>query len=204
MLQMSGAGISMLTPAGSRGTVCATDDRAARIEEVQMTMGVGPCIDAITTGSPVLIADTDRPGGVDVGRWAPLGDLAASGVRALFAFPLRIGAITLGALDFYRETPGGLEAEDLSRALLAADVAGLTLLRLVAATDDVFAPDAAAGADYRLEVHQASGMVAVQLGVTVGEALLRLRARAIAEGRSLAELARDVVGRRVRFEVEDR
>lgn len=95
----------MLTEAGNRGTVCATDERAAGIEDLQLTTGVGPCIDAVTSGSPVLIADLDRSEGVDLARWAPLGDLPASGVRVLFAFPLRIGAITVGALDLYRDTP---------------------------------------------------------------------------------------------------
>ena len=56
------------------------------------------------------------------------------------------------------------------------------------------------GADFRFVVHQASGMVAVQLGVSVGEALLRLRAYAFANDRLLAEVAEDVVGRRLRFD----
>jgi GAF domain-containing protein len=194
----------MLTKAGNQGTVCATDERAARVEDLQLTTGVGPCIDAVTSGSPVLIADLDRSEGVDLARWASLGDLSTSGVRALFAFPLRIGAITVGALDLYRDTPGELAAEELSVALFAADVAAIALLQLVTATDDVFALDTSRGADYRMQIHQATGMVAVQLGVTVGEALLRLRARAFTDGSSVAELAADVVARRVRFQMEDR
>jgi hypothetical protein len=60
-----------------------------------------------------------------------------------------------------------------------------------------------AGADFQYVVHQASGMIAVQLGVGVGEALVRLRAYAFANDRRLTEVAADVVGRRLRFDPED-
>lgn len=54
--------------------------------------------------------------------------------------------------------------------------------------------------DRRAVVHQAAGMISVQLGVDVAEALLRLRAHAFATGRSMADLAAEVVERRVRFD----
>src|SRR4051794_474258 len=91
MLRVSGAGISMVTPEGNRGIVCATDATAGGIEDLQLTTGVGPCIDAVMSGSPVLIADIDEPGSVDVRRWPGFTDeLQTAGVRAVFAFPLRI------------------------------------------------------------------------------------------------------------------
>jgi GAF domain-containing protein len=203
-LGVSGAGISMVTAAGNRGTVCATDDRAARIEDLQVSTGVGPCIEATESGSPILIGDLEHPGGVDISRWVEFaGVIREAGVRAVFVFPLRIGAITVGAMDLYRDTPGDLSQDDLTAAFTAADVASVALLHLVTGSADAFAPDPSMRADFRLHVHQATGMVAVQLNVPVEEALLRLRARAFAEGRSLSELAADIVAGRVRFEAED-
>ena len=203
-LGVSGAGISMVTAAGNRGTVCATDDRAARIEDLQISTGVGPCIDATISGSPILIGDLDGPGAVDLSRWLEFaGVIREAGVRAVFVFPLRIGAVTVGAMDLYRDTPGDLSPDNLTAAFTAADVASLALLHLVTDSPDAFAPDPTVRADFRLHVHQATGMVAVQLDVPVAEALLRLRARAFAEGRSVSDLAADVVAGRVRFEVED-
>ena len=106
-------------------------------------------------------------------------------------------------MDLYRDTPGDLSPDNLTAAFTAADVASLALLHLVTDSPDAFAPDPTVRTDFRLHVHQATGMVAVQLDVPVAEALLRLRARAFAEGRSVSDLAADVVAGRVRFEVED-
>jgi hypothetical protein len=49
------------------------------------------------------------------------------------------------------------------------------------------------------EVHQATGMLIVQLGVDAATALVRLRAYAYAHDRRLSEVAGDVVARRLRF-----
>ena len=204
MLGVTGAGISLSTPAGNRGVVCATDDVAARVEELQVTLGEGPCLDAISSGGPVLVPDLDRPDDVVVGRWPAFMDgAAAAGVRAVFAFPLRIGAIGLGAIDLYRTSRGDLGADELTGALMAADAAALALLDLDPA-GDAFADDQATRSTYHLQVHQATGMVQAQLDVTTDAAFALLRARAFAGGRPLVDIATDVVERRLRFTPEDR
>src|SRR5882757_8563385 len=126
VLGVSGAGVAMVTKAGNRGVVCATDDVSARIEELQFSLGEGPCVEAVTTGVPVLIADLLEPNGASVDRWPVFMEGAeAAGVRAVFAFPLRIGAIIVGALDLYKDRPGELDGDQLPAALMAADVAAL-------------------------------------------------------------------------------
>jgi hypothetical protein len=178
MLNVTGAGISMMTEAGNRGVVCATDDVAAQIEDLQFTLGERPCIEAVRSGVPVLVPNLDMPDDVAVDRWpAFMKGAGVAGVRAVFAFPLRIGAINVGALDLYRDRPGELTAAHLR------------------------------GGSWRptpqLLLHQATGMVQVQLGVRTEEAFLMLRARAFALGRPIADVATDVVGRKLRFTVED-
>jgi hypothetical protein len=205
MLGVTGGGISMVTTAGNRGVVCATDDISAQIEDLQFTLGEGPCIDAVHAGAPVLIADLNEPGDLRVERWpAFMEGAATAGVRAVFAFPLRIGAIDVGALDLYRDQPGELAADELPAALMAADAAAVALLHLDTARDNVFADDLDARSTYQLQVHQATGMVQVQLGITTEDAFLMLRARAFAAGRPLVDVATDVVARRLRFSTEDR
>lgn len=194
----------MVTTAGNRGVVCATDDVSARIEDLQLTLGEGPCIDAARSGAPVLIPDLSTPDDILVDRWpAFIEGAGAVGVRAVFAFPLRIGAINVGVLDAYRSEPGGLLDGQLRAALLAADAAALALLHIETATEDLFADNADARSAYQLQVHQATGIVQVQLGVPTEEAFLMLRARAFALGRPLVDVATDVVARRLRFSVED-
>jgi GAF domain-containing protein len=204
MLSISGAGISMVTKTGNRGVVCATDDVSARIEDLQLTLGEGPCVDAAEFGAPVMIPDLRTPDDIVLDRWpAFLEGAGAVGVRAVFAFPLRIGAINVGVLDAYRREPGPLRYGELRAALLAADAAALALLQIDPASDDLFSDDTDARSTYQLQVHQATGIAQVQLGVSTEEAFLMLRARAFALGRPLVDVATDVVARRLRFSVED-
>jgi hypothetical protein len=135
-------------------------------------------------------------------RWPGYGPAAhAQGVRAVFAFPLQVGAARLGALDIYRDEPGALSPRAVSHALTFADIAvGL----LLDGQDGAAKGKAAAGLDdafaYRLEIYQAQGMVMIDLGVSLAEALVRLRAHAFAIGQDLSEVARDVVAGNVRLE----
>lgn len=200
----------MVTRTGNRGVVCATDDVSSRIEELQLTLGEGPCVDAVDGGVPVLVPDLSDPDDVAVDRWPAFMESAASmGVRAIFAFPLRIGAIGVGVLDLYRDRPGELDADDLATALRTADVCALALLDLDlngTAGSGLFLDSSDTSGTNALgyQVHQATGMVQVQLGVSTEHAFLLLRARAFATDRSLTELAQDVVNRRMRFSAEDR
>jgi hypothetical protein len=204
LLGVTGAGISMVTAAGNRGVVCATDDVSARIEELQFTLGEGPCMDATQFGGPVLVPDLEERGDLAVERWpAFLEGAVDAGVRAVFAFPLRIGAINVGALDLYRLSPGDLLPSQLSGALTASDTAAVAILEADAGTATGFVDDLDARSAYRLEVHQATGMVSEQLAVRIEEAFVLLRARAFASGRPVAEVAGDVVARRITFAAED-
>ncbi len=203
-LGMAGAGVAMVTKAGHRGVVCATNDVSARIEEMQFSLGEGPCVEAVMSGVPVLIADLFEPNGAAVDRWPVFMEGAqAAGVRAVFAFPLRIGAIIVGTLDLYNDGPGDLDHAQLPAALMAADAAALALLHINTDTVTGFADDFASRGSYQMQVHQATGMLQVQLGVTAEAAFLMLRARAFTMGLSLGEVAKRVVNRRLRFSQED-
>lgn len=203
-LGVTGAGIAMVTNEGNRGVVFATDETSARIEDLQFALGQGPCIDAVETGTPLLIADLNDGDGIDSDHWPVFRDGARKvGVRAVFAFPLRIGVITVGVLDLYRDVTGTLDPDQLLAALMAADVAALALLELDVSSSAAFSDDDTARSTYRLEVHQATGIVQVQLDVTSEAALLMLRARAFALGRPVTGVARDVIAHRLRFTRED-
>src|SRR4051794_17327159 len=204
MLGISGAGIAMVTAEGHRGVVCATDDVAAKIEELQLTLGEGPCIDAATALAPVLVPDLEDASDLAVERWtAFIPGATETGVRAVFAFPLRVGAISVGVIDLYRDQPGQLDASKLTAALMAADAAALALLYTDVTGENAFPDDQDWPASYQLQVHQATGMVMAQTGLTIDQAFVMLRARAFADNRALVDLAGDVVARRVRFSMED-
>lgn len=198
-LDLSGAGASVAASTGDPVMIFATDERAEFVENLQLTLGVGPCMDAVAHGVAVLVPDVREPVDVDVERWPGFLDAADdAGVRALFALPLRIGAIRVGALDLYRAEPGALGAQALREAFLAADAMAWSLVGAdLGQTEGQDLPWPAL--DGGMRVHQATGMVQAQLDVPTAEALLALRARAFVEGRTVAELASDVVERRLRF-----
>ena len=123
------------------------------------------------------------------------------GIRAVFAFPMQIGAMRLGVLDVFRENTGPLTGQQLPVALTIADVTVATLLdqQEEGGPDDP-GDDLAAAVENQAELFQAQGMVMVQLATSLDEAMVRLRAYAFAENRPLGEIAHDVVTRRLRFD----
>jgi GAF domain len=196
---MTGAGIMLMSGDVPRGSVCTTDDVSALVEQLQYDLGEGPCVDAYQLDRAVLEPDLAHP---MAPRWlAFAGPALDAGVRAVFGFPLRVGAVRLGALNVYRDRAGSLDGEQHADALVMADVAAEVILLLQAdAPPDEIAAELAAGANFQYLVHQATGMVSVQLGVTLGQALIRLRAHAFGSGRPLPEVARQVVTRALRFD----
>jgi GAF domain-containing protein len=194
----TGVGLVLMTNAGPAGTVAATDGAAAIMEDLQFTLGEGPGVDSSRTGRPVLQPELSHTGPA---RWpAFCAGASEASIRAVFAFPLRVGGIRLGVLDLYRDRPGGLSDTDLAEALSFADAATAVLL-------DLQAHGARSGSipmiEDRAEVHQATGMISVQAGVTLVQALVLLRARSFADDSPINSLARDVVSRMVRFTNDD-
>jgi GAF domain-containing protein len=196
---VSGAGIMLMSGDGPRGSLCTTNQVSARIEELQYTLGEGPCLDAYHQDRPVLEPDLADPA---TPRWFGFaGPAVEAGVRAVFGFPLQVGSVRLGALNLYCDRPGPLSDEQYADALVMADVAAQAVLVMQAgAPPGALAAKLEAGADFQYVVHQASGMVSAQLDASVGHALIRLRAYAFGHDRRLVHVADDVVSRRLRFD----
>jgi GAF domain-containing protein len=195
---MTGAGIMLMSGDVAQGSICSSNPVSALMEDLQYTLGEGPCVDAYQHDQPVLEPALAAP---ELSRWFAFTPPAVqAGVRAVFGFPLRVGAITIGALSLYRDHPGPLDDDQYADALVLAGVAARAVLTMQAeAPPGMLATALEAGADFRFVVHQASGMVSAQLEASIGEALVRLRAYAFAHDRPLAAVAEDVVGRRLRF-----
>lgn len=196
---LNGAGITVMAGEVNQGSLGASDEVSRAIEELQFALGEGPCVDAHRDQRPVLEPDLRAPTG---SRWHAFGPLVVeAGGRALFAFPLRLGAVRLGALDLYRDRPGRLTDEQHADALVVADVVTeAVLLMQSAAPPGLLAAALAEGVDVHPIVHQATGMVAAQLGVSVGEALVRLKAFAFGNGRALDDVVKDVLSGTLRFD----
>lgn len=196
---MTGAGIMLMSGDVPSGAVCTTDTVSRLIEELQFTLGEGPCVDAFHHDRPVLEPDLAQPAAP---RWVAFaGPAIAAGARAVFGFPLQVGAVRLGALNLYRDEAGPMSDEQHADALVMADVSAAAVLMMQAnASPGDLAVELESGSDFRYVVHQASGMVAVQLDVTIAQAMIRLRSYAFGNDRPLTEVAQDVVARRLRLD----
>jgi hypothetical protein len=115
---VSGAGVMLMSGDIPRGSLCATDQVSQLIEELQYTLGEGPCVDAYQQGQVVAEPDLGDPA---ERRWPAFTPPAvAAGVRAVFGFPLRAGTVRLGALNLYRDVPGPLTGGQHADALVVA------------------------------------------------------------------------------------
>ena len=205
------AGGGWVAAASGRGpdfVICVTDLVGEQLAEMQLTLGEGPCHDVLATAAPVLAADLgDEPSNR---RWPAFTPEARQlGAAVVYAFPLVIGAIRAGVMGLYRSSPGPLSGPQLGDCLLLADTATVLLLDGLgdgagpAADGDGHGarpagqpPELAA---HRAEIDQATGMLTVQLGVGITEAFVRLRAYAYTHDRRLADVAADIVSRRLRL-----
>jgi GAF domain-containing protein len=196
---VNGAGVMLMSGDMPRGSLCSTDAVSHLIEELQYTLGEGPCVDAYRKDQVVTEPDLAEP---ETLRWQAFTPPALeAGVRAIFGFPLRVGTVRLGALNLYRDRPSPLTAEQHADALVMADVAARWVLEAQAgAPSGALAAELEIGADFHFAVHNAAGMVSVQLGSSVTEALIRLRAYAFLHDRLLADVAQDIIARRLRLE----
>jgi hypothetical protein len=208
--EMSGAWVAAAGGRGPDFVICVTDPVAEQLAELQLTLGEGPCHDVLASAAPVLAADL---GSEQSGRRWPgfAAQARLLGAGAVFAFPLTIGAIRAGVMGLYRSAPGPLQAERFGDSLVLADLATALLLDGAARGGD---GDAAAAAGpvldgqspdlvlHRAEIDQATGMLTVQLGVPMAEAFARLRAYAYAHDRRLADVASDIVARRLRLHAD--
>lgn len=199
LLSLSGAGISLMADGQLRGSTGVSEPGVAAVQELQLELGEGPGVDAWTSDAPVLEPDLADP---ETDRWPTFAQAAErAGVRAVFALPLHVGTIRIGVLMLYRARAGPLDDEELAMGLVVADVASQVVLTIQAGAPADRVHEVLAGEPpHWAEVHQATGMVSVQLGVPMDEAFVRLRAHAFGGDRSLRDVAGDVVARRLRLD----
>lgn len=193
LLGVAGAGVTLMAKS-HLGAVWASDSLAQTVEDLQFSLGEGPALDAHCLGSPALEPELAETGG----RWPFFGSkVYEMGVRSVFSFPLQAGVIRLGALNLIRKESGMLSSGQLADALILADVATMHLIDLQAEgslhwpLSDRFAE--------RARVHQATGMVAAQLGSDMTTALARLRGHAFASDVDIFQVAEEVISRRLRL-----
>lgn len=198
-LPITGAAVSLFGGATAETLVCASDALAARLDELQFSLGEGPRWRAVRTRLPVLVPDAQA--GAHHPDW-PMFHKAISGTEAaaLFVFPLIVGAMDLGVVELHHSVPGTLSRPHQAMAVVLAGQTTWYLLRKILT---ISSPDTDPTLDpalmSRREIHQATGMVLAQSGATATDSLLLLRAYAFSHDLTLRETAQAVLDGRLSF-----
>ncbi len=197
-LHVDGASISLFGPTGNQSTICTTDQIATGAETFQFELGEGPHWQALRSGDPVLCPDLRSE---TLASWPMFTSAALRlGISAVFAFPMKLGAATVGVVDLLSLEPRHLDAHQVALATTMANrIAPVAVTLATRSAEDVVAHEAATVPALRREVHQATGMLQAQLDISATDAFARLRAYAFTSGRPVNDVARDVVGRTLDF-----
>ena len=196
-LPVDGIAISTLGDFLGSETVSASDPLAVRIDELQIDFGVGPCWDAMAAAKPIFEPDIQRrPTRV----WPAFSEgIQGEKLGAIYAFPLRMGHLRLGAIDLYTTEPGQLSEQHVRQTVALAAVASrLVLLRAFRLATE-FNPVEESDQLSRRAVHQATGMVLIQLQIPAADASLIIQGHAFSSGRSMLEVAEDIINGRLNF-----
>lgn len=190
-LDLLGASVHLLAD-GSAGVFVAADGTPARLGDIEFDAGDGPGATAVALNRPVLVSNLAGPFGDE---WPGYRHGALElGVASVFVFPLHLGAVAFGTLELLSGRVGALSREHARLARRFAAI-GVEILLDGDLTDS--AGELSGGLERafanRADIAQAQGMVMVDLGVTLGEAIARMRAHAFASEMALSELARKVI-----------
>ena len=194
-----GVSLTIAYTAPHRVTLCSTDDGAARLEDLQDVLGQGPGPTAYRTGRQIRVVVGD-PGTSGDARWTQFDAavLDAFGAVRITAIPIHPDGEVLGVLTCHQPADSAPRlGEDTAQFL--ADAIGVALLK----DPDQLATDLSGPWSSRAQIHQATGMVVAQLGISPDEALALLRAHAFAYTWSLAQVAASVVAGELNFTEPD-
>jgi hypothetical protein len=187
---ISGAAVSTLGDVLGTETISASDQIAARLDELQFDYIEGPCWDALATRRPVLEPGLAIGGG---GQWPVFTPAARdTGVRSIFAFPLLAGTVPLGAIDLYALSHVTLSDDQCRQAIAMGEIIGQHVLRRAIREGDHPTEEPSPRFSRRV-IHQATGVVLAQLQISADDAALVIQGHAFTLGRPVKSIAQDIV-----------
>ena len=201
-MALDGAAIALISEDDDLMPLCTSNTAASALMDLEISVGEGPSVDASRGDA---IEDTDLVATSDSNWSTYRPEAVALGARAVFGYPVRLGAIRFGTLSLFRNRPGPLDEGQSSDAYLMASVIGRSILAEQAGGSPgglVGELDGVSMLDFR--VHQAAGMVAIQGSMSVKEALVFLRAHAFGISCQLSILAERVVSGTTRLAPDSR
>ena len=195
LLDAAQAGLLLSDQRGGLHVMASTSEKTKHLELFQLQADEGPCLDCYRTGQAVAVDNL----AAEITRWPVFAPVAlAEGYVAVHAFPMRLRETTIGALNLFSTRSGALPDEERHVAQALADIATIGLLqeRAIHRNDELVGQLEGALAS-RVVIEQAKGVLAEKGGLDMGEAFQQLRTYARNNNVRLADVAHDIVERRM-------
>ena len=174
----------------SRATVAGSSAQAMLLDAIEQSLEDGPCVEAMRTGVPVLLADVSTDT-----RWPEFSkSLAAAGCRSVLGVPLELEGDPSAVLNFFAPATGLFTSSTIQAAEIFADMASRTLdlaLRLTAS--DQRADNLKAAMESRTSIDLACGIIMGQNRCTQELAFEMLRRASSTRNQKLSAVARDII-----------
>jgi GAF domain-containing protein len=189
VLEVDGAGLTLVHEDGPPRWVAATDAAMELLEHVQHDFGEGPYLQAFAQDRAISIQDLQAPAWTRIA--AVVGQLHVAGVLSV---PVRLAGQPVGTLDVYSTQPRPWTARELEAvAEFAAVAAELVTAGVELANRELEVAQLRQALTNRVWIEQAKGVLAATRGTGPDAAFQQLRATARATNRKLAEVAQEVV-----------
>jgi GAF domain-containing protein len=191
VLDVSAAGLMLVAPEGDLRVVASSSEEMRLVELFEIQSEEGPCTDCYRSGEAVLNQNLALAGD----RWPRFGPVALqAGFRSVYAVPMRLRGVIIGALNLFRADEGELQEGDALVAQALADVATIAILQHRAAFEAHRLTDQLHHAlNSRIVIEQAKGMLAERAGLDMEQAFSWLRNHARNHNLLLVDVARAVI-----------
>lgn len=191
LLDVDAAGVLLVDEQGRLVPVAATHGSSENLENLQILIREGPCLDAVRTSEPVHSANLED----DADRWPVFARQArAEGFRAAHAEPVVLRAEVVGGLNLFRREPGPLPGADQRIAHFLGTAAAIGILHRRAQVNvETVNQQLEHALTSRIVIEQAKGFLAARHALDLGTAFTRLRSHARSRRRPLADVARAVL-----------
>jgi putative methionine-R-sulfoxide reductase with GAF domain len=190
ILEVDGAGLTLVQEDGPPRWVAATDAAMELLAQVQHDFGEGPYLQAYTQDRAIVVEDLGA-----AAAWTRIAAVVGPlKVRGMLSVPIRLQGQPVGTLDVYSSQPRAWSGHELAAVAEFATVAGeLVTTRVELATRELEVTQLRQALASRVWIEQAKGVLAATQGIDPEAAFQQLRARARSSSRKLAVVAQEVV-----------
>jgi GAF domain-containing protein len=189
------AGVMLADSSGALHVVASSSERASDVEEAQLGVAAGPCLESFRTGQPIEI-----PRIQDISdTWPEFASVARSrGLCAVHAIPISLRGISLGGLNVFSREEGRLTESDAALLEAMAQVSAVSIVYQRRSSEETERSSQLQRAlDTRVIIEQAKGVLAHRHNIGMDRAFALIRGQARSTGSRLKDVAEQVVYRRI-------